>query len=592
MTVFSTESVLKELSIIANSHTDITEFLNEANELLLSLNEEQYDKVTRHLRLDILDIERFVKVNNCQVITNPRAFAKNNIPSDDGLLSNRIFGITNEERNGIFAYIDLHGWFIDPSCYKSWCAVDKNIKSIVHGIDTFKVNEKGQLVQDPAGKTGIEFLRKNIDKIKFATNTSIKRDINVQYLEKNRNKMFIQKYLVIPAGYRDKNTSDKSRTVGLSGINKLYNDLIVASNALTATQDYMFDATDSMKGRVQEIILNIYNWFCGASSSTSSEINNRGIQGKFGILRRANMSKTSNYASRLVITAPELKAENPDGMKVDLNTSAIPMSACIAAFRDFVIFQTRRFFDNEFSGVQTYPVMVKGKVEYMEIDAPQIFFSDDRIIKEMERFLHGYNNRFVPVPIPVKNSDKTYYMSFRGRYGNIPNEENPQPVYSRFLTWCDVFFIACMEAVKGKHVLITRFPIDSFTNQIVTKVTVSCTKESEPMTVNGEFYPYYPKIRQENIGTDTSNKFIDTMNFSNLYLKGMGGDYDGDQITVKGVYTEEANAELEQFMNSKQNFVTFGGKPSKASEGDAIQSIYAFTKVLSDTKLTKNIQFT
>jgi hypothetical protein len=275
--------------------------------------------------------------------------------------------------------------------------------------------------------------------------------------------MFIQKYLVIPAGYRDKNTSEKSRTVGLSGINKLYNDLIVASNALTATQDYMFDATDSMKGRVQEIILNIYNWFCGASSSTSSEINNRGIQGKFGILRRANMSKTSNYASRLVITAPELKAEKPDGMKVNLDTSAIPMSACIAAFRDFVIFQTRRFFDNEFSGIQTYPVMVKGKVEYMELDSPQIFFSDDRIIKEMERFLHGYNNRFVPIPIPVKNSNKEYYMSFRGRYGNIPNEENPQPIYSRFLTWCDVFFIACMEAVKGKHVLITRFPINVVT---------------------------------------------------------------------------------------------------------------------------------
>lgn len=132
---------------------------------------------------------------------------------------------------------------------------------------------------------------------------------------------------------------------------------------------------------------------------------------------------------------------------------------------------------------------------------------------------------------------------------------------------------------------------DSFTNQIVTKVTVSCTKESEPMTIDNVYYEYYPKIREEDIGIDTSNKFIDTMNFSNLYLKGMGGDYDGDQITVKGVYTEEANQELEEFMKSKQNFITFGGKPSKASEGDAIQSIYAFTKVLSDTKLIQNIQF-
>ena len=463
--IFSTESVLKELSIISRNSSDITDFLDEANELLLSLNEEQYNKVTRHLRLDILDIERFVKVNNCQPITNPRAFAKNNIPSDDGLLSNRIFGITKEERAGIFAYIDLHGWFIDPSCYKSWCRIDKNIRSVVHGTENFIINEKGELVSDPTGKTGIEFLRKNISKIKFITNTSIKRDINVQYLEKNRDKMFIQKYLVIPPMYRDKNTTTESRTVGLSGINKLYNDLIVASNALTATQDYMFDATDAMNGRVQEIILNIYNWFCGASSSTSSEINNRGIQGKFGILRRANMSKTSNYASRLVITAPELKTERPDDMKVDFETSAIPMSACIAAFRDFVIYQTRRFFDNEFNGIQTYPVVNSdtGEVEYLELDSPEIFFSDDRIIKEMERFLHGFNNRFVPIEIPVKNAKEPYYMTFRGRYGDMPNQTNPEAIFQRRLTWCDVFFIACMEAIKGKHVLITRFPINVVT---------------------------------------------------------------------------------------------------------------------------------
>lgn len=462
--VFSTETVLNELALTLRNNTDITDFFDEANELLYSLNEEQYDKVTRHLRLEILDIERFVKVNNCQVVSNPRVFAKNNIPSDDGLLSNKIFGITREEKAGIYAYIDLHGWFIDPSCYKSWCKIDKNVKNVVHGIDTYIINEKGELIQDPAGKTGIDFLRKNIDRIKFKSNESIKRDINVQYLEKNRDKMFIRKYLVIPAFYRDKNTTTTSRTVGLSGINKLYNDLIVASNALTATQDYMFDATDAMNGRVQEIILNIYNWFCGVSSSTSTEINNRGIQGKFGILRRANMSKTSNYASRLVITAPELKTENPNKMKVDLNTSAIPMSACIAAFRDFVIFQTRRFFDNEFSGTQTYPIMVNGKTEYVELDSPEIYFSDDRIINEMERFLHGYNNRFVPIELPLKDKSKKYYMQFTGRYGGHPNISNPEPIYHRRLTWCDVFFIACMEAIKGKHVLITRFPINVVTN--------------------------------------------------------------------------------------------------------------------------------
>ena len=467
--IFSTDSILKELAYSLSNYTDITDFFDEANDLLLSLNEEQYEKVTRHLRLDILDIERFVKVNNCQPISNPRAFVKDNIPSNDGLLSNTIFGITKEERAGIFAYIDLHGWFLDPSCYKSWVKVDRNIKNIVHGTDTYKITDSGEIVQDPAGKTGIEFLRKNISKIKFATNESIKRDINVKYLEKNRNKMFIQKYLVIPPFYRDKNTSSSSRTVGLAGINKLYNDLIIAANSLTATQDYMFDATDAMNGRVQEIILNIYNWFCGTSSSTAAEVNNRGIQGKFGILRRANMSKTANYSSRLVISAPELKVEKPEYMKVNINQSAMPLATCMTTFRDFVIFSTRKFFDNQFSGITTYPMAdSKGNITYAELDSPEIYFSDDRIIHEMERFLHGYNNRFVPIEVPIKNSKQPYYMQFTGRYSDQVmkgkmDSTNPDSIYRRRLTWCDVFFIAACEAVKGKHILITRFPINVVT---------------------------------------------------------------------------------------------------------------------------------
>ena len=77
----------------------------------------------------------------------------------------------------------------------------------------------------------------------------------------------------------------------------------------------------------------------------------------------------------------------------------------------------------------------------------------------------------------------------------------------------------------------------------------------------------------------------------NNYLKGMGGDYDGDQITCKGVYTEEANEECEKFMNSIGNFINFGGKPSKVPGDDTVQALYALTKVLSTTKLTKDIKF-
>ena len=69
---------------------------------------------------------------------------------------------------------------------------------------------------------------------------------------------------------------------------------------------------------------------------------------------------------------------------------------------------------------------------------------------------------------------------------------------------------------------------DSYFNQFPTKVNISSTKETEPMIINNTVYRHYPKIREKDIGKDTSNLFIDTMNVCNGYLSAMGADYDGE----------------------------------------------------------------
>ena len=528
--------VLNELS--AHNFESTDEMINYGNSLvdLLELDEATYNKVTEHIRFEILDVDRFVKVNDCKPITDPRAFDKDGIPSENGLLSNKIFGVTMEERAGIWAYIDLHGWFIEPSCYKTWIRIDSKIRNCVHGICTYSLDKDGYIIEDPKGETGIEFLRKNIQKIQFKPSKSIKRDLSINYLDQNRNNMFINKYIVCPPYYRDKNSSN-SRAVGLGGINKLYTNLMVAANALETTQDLMFDASGAMVGRCQECILNLYDWIIGNNNPNISVDPGIGISGKFGIMNRANLAKTSNFASRLVISAAERKTEKVDDLMVTLDYSAIPLASIIAEFRDFIMFHVRRFFDNEFVGKETYPVIDKNsQVKYVVVEDPEINFSDDRIKLEMDRFVHGYNNRFVPIEIPVENSNQTYYMQFKG-IGVDPetitydekgeryiNTENPESIVNRRMTWCDIFYIAAIEATKNKHVLITRFPVDSYTNQIATKIRVSSTKDTEQLVLNGEYYPFYPKIRESDIGLDTSNRFVDTLQMSNNYLSGMGAD--------------------------------------------------------------------
>ena len=596
MAKLSTKAILSELAMYSDLYMDMSEFLNEADMFMegLDMEEGQYDKVVERLKLDILDVELYVKKNNFKCVSNPRAFSGSNIPSKDGLLSNDIFGFTMEERMGIFGYIDLHGWFLDPSCYKTWIRLDPNVRNIVHGTKFYIIDDEGNFVEDDEnGDTGLAWLHKNIDKVKFRKTNSKSKALSLKYLEQNRHNMFIKKYIVIPPFYRDKNSASSSRkVVGLGGINKIYNNLIVSANALTATQEYGIDASDAMNGRVQEYILTIYDWFCGNSNNNlDKKDSGQGMSGKLGIMRRTNLSKTANFSSRLVISPVDLKsADRPEELMVTYDKSAVPLYAAITQFRDFVMYHTRQFFENEFIGSHTYPVVTKsGKTKVIVPENPEIVFSDERIKKEMDRFLHGYNNRFVPIEVPVEGTDEVYYMQFKGRGidpNNRPNDGHP--LAQRRLTWCDVFYMACVEAVKDKHILITRFPIDYFSNQFATKVEVSSTKEMEVIEYNGVTYKWYPKIREEDIGKNTSNTFVDTLRFSNTYLAGIGGDYDGDQCTCKGVYTREANAELDAFMNSKQNFITFGGAPLREPGADSMQALYALTKVLSTTVITKS----
>lgn len=486
----------------------------------------------RHFKIDPLDPLKLIKVNNLKEVTNPIAFARNNVPTSDGLISNEIFGITKFDRSNTYAYISLGDWFMHPLHYKIWSKMDSNIKAIIHETEFFKIDSSGNLVKDPEGDTGIKWLMKNIDNIKIKSTESVKRDRNIQFLQNHKDTMFINNIIIIPAYFRDANTT--SGRPGLNEINKLYQSLMMAVRSLKENADYGFTLSGATRGRIQEQILTIYQWFSGSNSDKYAFSNAVGIPSKTGIMSHANLNKTTDYAARLVLSAPELKVEKMEDLQVDLDHSAVPLAAVCTAFFPFIQFYMRRFFENEFSGVNKYPVYNKKKeLEYIEIEDYQIAFSDDIIKKEIALFQHGFADRFRPVAIPNK-ANREIYMHFKGYSTKDEdfNEENPgnMPIIERDLTWLDIIYQAAVEVVKDKHALITRYPIDTYFNQFPTKLNVLSTKETEPMVINNTVYKHYPKIRQSDLNTDTSNKFVDTMNIHNAYLKAMGGDYGLSQL--------------------------------------------------------------
>lgn len=542
-----------------------------------------------HLKLDLIDPDKLVKVNELKEITNPIFFERNFSPTPDGLLSNEIFGIDKYNRANTFAYIDLYEYFLNPLIYKIWCKIDRNIKDCIHGTDTFSINDKGEIIQDPNGDCGVKFLKNNISKIKLRRTSSRERDMRITFIEKYMGKpeMFISKMIVCPAFYRDVNSEKGKTSVG--AINELYRNLITNVAALRESSDYGLNLSDATRGRIQEVLLQIYDYFGpGAKLNENSDEKTPAlIPGKTGILHRTVLGKTADYASRLVLSAPELKVESLDDINADIDYSVLPLASACANFLPFIIYNIRRTFENEFSGDSVLPYMKDGKIIYLHPKDYQTEFSDERIKKEIDKFVSGYSDRITSVEVPTEEGI-TCRLVFKG-YNMTPEEfaktkEGKLPIMDRDLTWLDVIYQAAVESVKDKHILINRYPIDTYFNIFATKVKISSTVDTEPMIINDVFYKNYPRIRQEDIGSNTSNKFIDTLNISNLYLDGIGGDYDGDQMTVRGVFSEEANQELENQLNSRAHYFNLGGKGIRTSDKEAMQSLYNLTLCLPADK--------
>lgn len=559
------------------------EFLSEQSAIneIANFNE-------RKLKIKMTDVEDFVKKNNVKEVTNPVFFIRNGVPTPDGLLSNEIFGITKEERGNIWGYIDLKGHYLHPFIYKIWSRMDGNIKNIVHGLKSYTISKEGYITEDPNGKggTGLEWLYKNISKIKIKKTDSRQRLNNIAFIEANRDKLFISKMLVQPPFYRDVLSNGGRTEVGQ--LNKYYASLLISTRSLRETQDFGFNLGDSVKGRVQECLLSIFKCITGTSGDPQD---GTGLSGKLGIINNS-LARTVDMGTRLVLSAPELKVERLEDLMADTEHCALPLASALVNFKPFIIFTIKRYFDNEFGNSETIPVIIKGKVEYAKVKNAKAVYSDDRIEKEINEYIHGFSNRFKPVNVEIElpnGKSFTGTLRFKGKRVK-PNEVlkvqkegdilSDSSLINRPLTWLDIFYIAANEATKDKCVLITRYPIDSAYNQIPQLVRITTTKEVEPVLLNGTFYRWYPKLTAADISGNTSNKFIDTLNISNLLIGGMGADYDGDTVGIKGVWLQESNKELIDFIKSKSHYINFSGSNIRTPSNEAIQSLYSMTKIL------------
>lgn len=557
----------------------------------------------KHLQISPLNVNNFIKVNELSEIDNPMFFSRSNMPTPTGLLSNEIFGITKDDRTTIFAYIHLAGeMFMHPLGYKIWSKLDSNVKLCAYEMGTFSYDKsKGKLVPDPKGETGLKYLRKIIKEVNFQKTASSKRNIRTIFLETYREKLFIENFVVIPAGYRDVDTEQGGK-VGVGEINKLYNSIIRDCKALEESDDYGLSLNGSLRGRIQDTIVKVYDWLAfGKDPLTGKDSQATGLSRKLGLIRRAGMKKSFDWGSRLVICQQNLRKENLEDLQVDLDSIGLPLASICANLYPYMIFWIRQWFDFHFSDeIAVTAFDIKNKKEFQtKIKDWREIYSDERIKEELDRFMHGMSNRFIPIEAPIEDEDKipkgmVPYIIFKGymvddeKYademinGKVPEEGIRFPIQERPLTWCDLIYQAAMEVTKDKMTLITRFPVDTYWNQFPAKIKVISTIVTEPMVIGNKFYKEYPKIRLEDINKNTTNLFVDVALPNNVRLGSIGGDFDGDTISSKVMYSIESNQELSEAVNLKKHYISLGGENDMRPTIEGLQSLYNLTLILPD----------
>lgn len=518
---------------------------------------------------DIINMNKFVELNNLQEVTNPILLERDNIPTRDGLLSYEIFGRTVEDRTETFAYMDLQGHFLHPLVYKTWRRMDRKIESIVSGIVKVSV-KNGELVPDPEkGWTGLDALYAHFNELKFKRKDSATQNERADFLRSlNREEAFCTKWCVIPAFYRDMQLNKSSSgVVTVHEITREYSKLLRLCRSLKSDFSSLNIITNATRNKIQQQLVTLY-----------SDYFIKEIKGKDGMFRKFVMGKSVDYSCRLVISTALFEGQRPSDMKVDFEHVGMPLAATLTCFFPFVIKWLKDYFRNNLENVKDkFPVKVNGQVEYVKLTNIEKY-NDEFFTKIIDSFLHSYSDRISTIPL---ENDKGYDVKMRiiGNMATLDNSNivNVDSTLNRECTWADLLYMAAWDVTRDKHVLVTRYPLEDYFGIFPCKFNVLSTAKTVPMKIGSRFYPFYPIINTNASKEEVSTMFIDTLSMSNAYLSGLGADFDGDQVTVRGVFAIQSNQSSNEIMYKKQNFLDISCNLKRSTEREAIQTLYQLT---------------
>ena len=495
----------------------------------------------------------------------------------DGLYSEEIFGqIATDQRLLRFGYIPLNTKILHPLIYKNLCALKRFYKDVMEGTATAVFDPVAKdLVAwkegDPVPKganaevgTGYDFFIRYLPKIKFKRTKSPARMNKIKHLEIYKDNLFVDKWMVLPAGMRDLRMDD--RCGSSDEINELYVKLISASFGLSG--DAKGPLYDGHRFVIQNQLLAIYEYIKNI------------LDGKKGFIAKKWLANSVALGTRNVITAPTITQAQPgDPRTHKLNEIKLPLFQAAKMFQPLVIYNLRKlFFENILEeGTSTMSVINPDtlELEYREVteSTKQEFLTSTGLTGYINRF-RNEAYREADLSIPVKESKKRFLLYLVYDDGNeiyftrsksdflthykeaTGNDANPE--HLRPMQHVEAIYMATHQAAKGKHVISTRFPVTDVKSTTPFKAHVCSTTVGRVVNVRAL---YSNEVFEMNEYPIWGAGFQQGLVIHPAFLNGFDGDYDGDTMSAIAVLTEEANEEIREYLADIRAYITPTGDP-------------------------------
>ena len=243
------------------------------------------------------------------------------------------------------------------------------------------------------------------------------------------------------------------------------------------------------------------------------------LDGKAGFVQRKYGYRKLAYATRNVITSPNMAAISPSSPQFhDLFETKVPLFQAAKAFQPLVVFNLKEQFFNNIFNISSNNVSLidwnTGELVYREITEAEKnrFMLSDEIVDIINLYR---NNKIRFKPVRAQDIDgkwyKLYMMYDTGKdvwiFRNIDEfkqnlidqgvEFNDQ--YVRDFTYADMLYISTYFSTQGRNVTITRYPAIEPGSIFPSKVHLVSTKPGRIVTFRSSVgndiqFPEYPII--------------------------------------------------------------------------------------------------